>query len=140
MSGKFVPSGNVEREELDWGTLGRHSRPPSTGAKQLTVIDVDLLPGKGHDFHKHPDQEEIIFVVNGEIEQWLESNKQTLKPGDSVIIPKDTVHASFNALPDRRYFNRPVPRLRHDELLSILRSWVSKSAKGRCSATCRSAG
>lgn len=96
MSGKFVPSGDVDREELDWGTLGWLSRPPSTGAKQLTVIDVDLLPGKGHDFHKHPDQEEVIFVVNGEIEQWLETSNQTLKPGDSVFIPKDMVHASFN--------------------------------------------
>lgn len=96
MTGKFVPSGEVDREELEWGTLGWLSRPPSTGAKQLTVIDVDLLPGKGHDFHKHPDQEEVIFVVNGEIEQWLEARKQTLKPGDSVFIPKDMVHASFN--------------------------------------------
>lgn len=96
MSGKFVPSGDVEREDLDWGTLGWLSRPPSTGARQLTVIDVDLLPGKGHDFHKHPDQEEVIFVVNGEVEQWLESSKQILKPGDSVFIPKDMVHASFN--------------------------------------------
>ena len=96
MSGKFVPAAAVERETLDWGTLGWVSRPPSTGAQQLTVIDVDLLPGKGHDFHKHPDQEEVIFVIQGKIEQWLESEKQMLKPGDAVFIPKDLVHASFN--------------------------------------------
>lgn len=96
MSGKFIPATAVERETLDWGALGWVSRPPSTGAQQLTVIDVDLLPGKGHDFHKHPDQEEVIFVLEGEIEQWLEQEKQTLQPGDAVFIPKDVVHASFN--------------------------------------------
>lgn len=96
MSGTFVPANAVERETLDWGTLGWVSRPPSTGAQQLTVIEVDLLPGKGHDFHKHPDQEEVIFVVEGKIEQWLEQEKQTLEPGDGVFIPKDLVHASFN--------------------------------------------
>lgn len=96
MTGKFVPAADVERESLDWGTLGWVSRPPSTGANQLTVIDVDLLPGMGHDFHKHPDQEEVIFVVHGEVEQWLETEKQILKPGDSIFIAKDTVHASFN--------------------------------------------
>ena len=96
MSGKFLPETAIERETLDWGTLGWVSRPPSTGAEQLTVIDVDLLPGNGHDFHKHPDQEEVIFVIDGEIEQWLETEKQTLKPGDAVFIPKDVVHASFN--------------------------------------------
>jgi len=82
MSGKFVPSEDVEREELDWGTLGWLSHPPATGAKQLTVIGVDLLPGKGHDFHKHPDQEEVIFVMDGEIEQWLESSRQMVDVAD----------------------------------------------------------
>lgn len=96
MSGKFVPASAVDREQLDWGTLGWVSRPPSTGAEQLTVIEVDLLPGKGHDFHKHPDQEEVIFVLDGQIEQWLEQEKQTLRPGDGIFIPKDVVHASFN--------------------------------------------
>ena len=30
------------------------------------------------------------------MEQWLEKETKTLKPRDSVFIPKDTVHASFN--------------------------------------------
>lgn len=37
MSGKFIPASAVERETLDWGALGWVSRPPSTGAQQLTV-------------------------------------------------------------------------------------------------------
>ena len=96
MAGKFVMGNEVEREELDWGTLGWLSRPPTTGASQLTVIEVNLLPGNGHDFHKHPDQEEVIFVVGGEVEQWLETESRTLKAGDSAFIPADMVHASFN--------------------------------------------
>lgn len=96
MAGKFVMSGEVEREELAWGTLGWVSRPPTTGASQLTVIEVELLPGEGHNFHKHPDQEEVIYVVSGEIEQWLEQDCQTLRAGDSAFIPADVVHASFN--------------------------------------------
>ena len=54
------------------------------------------LPGYGHDFHKHPDQEEVIYVIEGSVEQWLEDKKQTLNAGDSVFIPADMVHASFN--------------------------------------------
>ena len=37
-----------------------------------------------------------IYVAAGQIEQWLETAKQTLRPGDSVFIPPGTVHASFN--------------------------------------------
>jgi quercetin dioxygenase-like cupin family protein len=96
MKGKFVLAAEVEREVLDWGTLGWLSHPPATGARQLTVIDVHLTPGGGHNFHKHPDQEEVIFVVEGKVEQWLEQQKQILQPGDSVFIPADMVHASFN--------------------------------------------
>ena len=96
MGGRFVHLDDVQREELDWGSLGWISRPTSTGARQLTVIDVRLEPGKGHDFHVHPGQEEVILVEEGQIEQWLGTESTMLSPGESVFIEADTVHASFN--------------------------------------------
>jgi quercetin dioxygenase-like cupin family protein len=96
MGGKFVIAKETKPEVLDWGRLGWLSNPPSTGARDLTVIDVTLLPGKGHDFHKHPDQEEVIYVVSGMVEQWVDKEKRQLGAGDSAFIPAGTVHASFN--------------------------------------------
>ena len=96
MRGKFITSAAVEREQLDWGELGWICRPSMTGATAVTVIQVILKPGGGHDFHKHPDQEEVITVISGEIEQWLEKEKQVLGPGDSIFIDSGIVHASFN--------------------------------------------
>jgi quercetin dioxygenase-like cupin family protein len=96
MSGKFVIASETKPEVLDWGRLGWLSNPPATGAKHLTVIDVTLSPGKGHDFHKHPDQEEVILVIAGKVEQWVDREKRILGPGDSAYIPADVVHASFN--------------------------------------------
>ena len=96
MGGKFVLAKDTAPQVLDWGRLGWLSNPPNTGAKHLTVIDVNLDPGKGHDFHKHPDQEEVILVIAGKVEQWVERDKRLLGPGDSAFIPADVVHASFN--------------------------------------------
>lgn len=96
MNGKFIASTEVEREQLGWGTTGWLSRPQTTGAKDIVAMEVSLLPGNGHDFHKHPEQEEIIYVIEGSVEQWLEDKKQTLNAGDAVFIPADIVHASFN--------------------------------------------
>jgi quercetin dioxygenase-like cupin family protein len=96
MRGKFVTAADVEREQLDWGELGWICRPPLTGASDVCVIEVILNSGGGHDFHKHPDQEEVITVISGEIVQWLEQEKQILGPGDSIFIDADIVHASFN--------------------------------------------
>ena len=80
----------------DFGTSSWLSNPPNTGTKQLTVIDVNLDPGKGHNFHKHPHQEEVVLVVAGKVEQWVDRENRILGPGDSAFIPADVVHASFN--------------------------------------------
>ena len=94
MTGAFVHARDVKRDTLDWGELG-WTCGPGTGARQLTVLDVTLQPGFGHEFHKHPGQEEVIVVQSGWIEQWLERDHSTLGPGDAVFIPAGTVHASF---------------------------------------------
>jgi quercetin dioxygenase-like cupin family protein len=95
MSG-FVKQSGIRQEEFDWGTVGWRCSPDSTAATQLVVMDVSLEPGKGHDFHKHPGQEEMIIVKAGQVEQWLERERETLAAGDSVFIDADVVHASFN--------------------------------------------
>jgi quercetin dioxygenase-like cupin family protein len=93
----FTIASETEPEILDWGRLRWLCNPPSTGAGALTVIDVTLLPGKGHNFHKHPDQEEVILCIAGTVEQWVDREKRILGPGDSAFIPAGVVHASFNA-------------------------------------------
>jgi quercetin dioxygenase-like cupin family protein len=96
MEGKFVLAEEVSPEILDWGQLRWMSNPPTTGARDLTVIHVTLKPGKGHDFHKHPGQEEVIYVLRGKVEQWVDREHRILGPGDSAFIPGGIVHASFN--------------------------------------------
>jgi quercetin dioxygenase-like cupin family protein len=96
MGGMFVPAAEVVRQQLDWGWLAWCSRPADTGAENLVVIEVTLAPGGGHAFHKHPQQEELIYVVEGQVEQWREDEQRMMQPGDAVFLPAGTVHASFN--------------------------------------------
>lgn len=96
MIGKFITSSQAKREQLDWGSLAWFSSPAASNAKDLVVIEVTLSPGGGHNFHKHPNQEELIYVIDGEIEQWIDQKQQTLGSGDSAFIGADVVHASFN--------------------------------------------
>jgi quercetin dioxygenase-like cupin family protein len=96
MSGRFLHKGDVERDQLDIAQLGWLSNPASTGAKHLTVIEGRFFPGKGHGFHYHADQEELIYVVSGSVEHWIEEEKRTLVPGDCVFMPAGVVHATFN--------------------------------------------
>lgn len=92
---KFVKKSDVEEEQFEWGVIGWRC-VPATGAKQVVVMDVKLEPGEGHDFHRHPGQEEMIIVKRGRITQYLERESTELGPEDSVFIEADVVHASFN--------------------------------------------
>jgi quercetin dioxygenase-like cupin family protein len=96
MPGTFVMRSTLQQSNLEWGSMAWISQPPMTGATQLTVMEVILEPGQGHNFHKHPDQEEVIYIVEGQVEQWLETERNVLGPGEAVFIPADMVHASFN--------------------------------------------
>jgi quercetin dioxygenase-like cupin family protein len=92
---RFVKRSDVEQEQFDWGVIGWRC-VPATGAEQIVVMDVKLEPGEGHDFHRHPGQEEMIIVKRGQITQYLERESTELGPEDSVFIEADVVHASFN--------------------------------------------
>ncbi len=96
MKGNFIRSSEVQRESVPWGSLAWFRSPAASSAKALVVVEVVLKPGSGHDFHKHPNQEEVIYVIDGEIEQWVDQERRTLVAGDSAFIGTDVVHASFN--------------------------------------------
>jgi quercetin dioxygenase-like cupin family protein len=91
----FKPADAIERRELDWGIFAAVSSP-ADGAERLMTVEGTFFPGKGHDFHRHPNQEEVIYVLDGSIEQWVEREHRVLGPGDGVLIPAGAVHASFN--------------------------------------------
>jgi quercetin dioxygenase-like cupin family protein len=91
----FVKSSDVRQETFDWGTIGWRLTPAS-GSKQLVIMDVTLEPGEGHNFHRHPGQEEMIIVKQGRVTQYIEESSTSLGPGDSVFLEENVVHASFN--------------------------------------------
>ncbi len=93
---RFVMKQDVEIADFDWGSAGMRVDVPSTGCSTFVVMDVTLTPGNCHDFHKHPDQDELIIVKSGRVVQWLDHDNAELGPGDSVYIDKDVVHGSFN--------------------------------------------
>src|SRR5436190_17273142 len=95
MSSSFVKQSEVRQESFDWGTIGWRLTP-AAGSKHLVIMDVTLEPGEGHDFHRHPGQEEMIIVTQGQITQYIERDSSSLGPGDSVYLDEGVVHASFN--------------------------------------------
>src|SRR5262245_54050915 len=96
MPTRFVTAENMIVEELPWGPHDWLCRPGLVEAEKLLLVRVHIPPGKGHAFHKHPEMEEIIYVISGQCEQWVEKEKRILKAGESAHIPADVVHGSYN--------------------------------------------
>lgn len=95
MTDVFATKDRQDTQHLDWGDMTFLSCPELTGARDVFVMEVVIEPGQGHDFHRHPDQEEVITVIEGSIDHWIEAEHRTLVAGESVRIPTGTVHASF---------------------------------------------
>lgn len=93
---RFVTEQEMKVEELPWGPHDWLCRPDIVEADKLLLVRVHIPPGLGHAFHKHPEMEEIIYVLEGKCEQWVEQEKKILGPGQVAHIPMDTVHGSYN--------------------------------------------
>ena len=68
------------------------------------MVRVRMPKGKAHQFHRHPEMEEIIYVESGTAEQWVDKEKRILRAGESAHIPKNVVHGTYNAGDDTLVF------------------------------------
>ena len=93
---RFVTRDQVEVEELPWGPHAWLARPGLVEAEKLLLVRVAMPPGKAHQFHRHPEMEEIIYVLSGQAEQWVEWEQRILGPGEIAHIPVDVVHGTYN--------------------------------------------
>jgi len=94
---RFVSRAEMQVDTLPWGPHEWLCRPGLTDAVDLQLVRVRIPAGQGHAFHRHPELEEIIYVLEGEAEQWVGERSRRLGPGDIAHIPKDEVHATYNA-------------------------------------------
>lgn len=94
---KFIKEKDMMYEE----TVGRvhywHYHPEIIEGADSYMVKVVMPEGGGHNFHVHPKMHEILYIVKGTAEQWIEDEMQLLNVGDSVYIDANVAHGTFNA-------------------------------------------
>ena len=98
--------GRRERR-VEWFPWGRHDwlcRPGIARTDKIICVRVDMPGGEAHQFHRHPRREEILYVLEGRLEQWVGRKKRVLGPGDLVFIPENVVHGCYNIFRKRVRF------------------------------------
>ena len=67
-----------------------------TGATMATVGDLTVVPGRRSVYHLHPNTEESIFIVKGEMEFRVGSSRFRASSGDCVLAPQGVGHGLEN--------------------------------------------
>src|SRR5690242_19369520 len=93
---RFISFAEAEIERLPGKTHHWYCKPERVPGCDLFFVRARLEPRQAHSFHYHPNLEEILYILEGTAEQWGESEKRLLNPGDSFYVAKGVVHATFN--------------------------------------------
>lgn len=62
----------------------------------LMFVRAQLEPGAAHPFHFHPKMEEMLYILSGTCEQWVEREKKIIGPGDALYLPAGVIHGTYN--------------------------------------------
>jgi oxalate decarboxylase/phosphoglucose isomerase-like protein (cupin superfamily) len=87
----------VDTLAFPWGRVRMLSEPGVTGAESFSFGYVELEPAMGHSRHRHPDADEVIYVLSGEGQQMLDDQEPVfVRAGDCIWVPKGVYHATVN--------------------------------------------
>ena len=94
----------MQTELFNWGRLKWYAR------KNINNINITLglcyiNPGMENTLHFHPNCDEILFVIQGNIIHRLDGEELEMGPGDSLLIPQGAVHNAYNCGNTEAFFS-----------------------------------
>lgn len=88
---------DVPFRNVDWGrTKGLVIKGALASSENVQVMITEYLPGYVHELHVHPNEEEIIFILEGRGASETASGRREIGPGDVVFVPAGVPHATYN--------------------------------------------
>src|SRR5262245_35996679 len=119
-----------ERQPVDEWRAGVNTRmrvSAVTGTAQLSIFEQWCDPGCGAPTHLHA-VEEVLTVLEGRAEVWLEHEKATLTAGQSLIVPAGRKHGFRNTgdatLHVQAILAAPIFEAAFDDARETSRRWL----------------
>jgi quercetin dioxygenase-like cupin family protein len=83
-------------EATDFGSVHWAVRAGDPEGAEQTVGLATFDAGKGNVEHVHPNCEEVVYVLDGEVEHTLGDRSTRLRAGDLIVVPRNVPHRLFN--------------------------------------------
>jgi mannose-6-phosphate isomerase-like protein (cupin superfamily) len=109
------------------GVMTRMIASAAAGSSQLTVFEQWCDPGLGAPAHLHA-VEEVLTVLEGEAEIWVETDRRRVTAGQSVVVPAGRKHGFLNCgtsiLRVQAILASPVFEAAYDDARETPRRWL----------------
>lgn len=92
---KIISHSEQAREEWRAGVETRMLASACNGARQLCIFEQWIAPSMGAPTHSHA-VEEVLTVVSGEAEIWVDDKAAVLIGGQTLLVPAGCRHGFRN--------------------------------------------
>jgi quercetin dioxygenase-like cupin family protein len=79
-----------------WGSLTWYVSAAQGNSEVLTVGCCRIKPGRANPRHHHPNCEEVLYVLQGNIMHTLGDGEVEMQEGDTISVPSSMVHNARN--------------------------------------------
>ncbi|HHU51252.1 MAG TPA: cupin domain-containing protein [Firmicutes bacterium] len=97
MAVKVISQAQAETQHLTGRDLTWIITEEAVGAKQMSIAIMHCSPHSVvRPLHAHEDIEEVILILEGEGEAWVDGETAKFKKGDAVFFPANSRHQVRN--------------------------------------------
>ncbi|MCS5478245.1 cupin domain-containing protein [Corynebacterium sp. YIM 101645] len=86
----------IRKEEREnWWFLGDLIQPIVTSEMshgKFMLTQTHAKPGSKPPLHEHADEDEILYILEGEVTFWIAGREMVLGAGDCMFMPRDVPH------------------------------------------------
>ena len=85
---------------FEWGQIEWLVSGVLGNSRAMTFGRVTIQRGKSNPRHRHPNCDEVLYLIQGRLEHTLGDEKVTLEPGDTISIPIGVAHNARSLGPE----------------------------------------
>ena len=99
----FVRSATIETTRSYMGNLQTFLVRSAETDNRLFFLEVRAQPGAEAPPHLHYEQDEVFYILEGEMEIYCGDQVRTARAGDAVFLPRQQAHAFYFLSPTVRF-------------------------------------
>ena len=93
----IVSSEDIPAQPMPGRTLGWLATPETLGTEGLGLAIMDCAPGSAvRPLHAHRDTKEILLILDGQGEAWVDGETAPFRKGNVVLFPANSKHMVRN--------------------------------------------